>query len=185
MSTNNPQTPPAAAEIPQPAPTLSPEAVVEQLRAIRAQIGVVTPLTVEQRKILQDRGGRTSNPVLQASINVLGAMDGISQVIGQPVGDVRQMHDEANRWTAVEDELRAMLSGVAGANLVRRQRVALIAAQAVGIGAQLTRDPANAQLLPHVHEVRRLKKAARRKKPAPPDSSPHPPVPETPKSSKT
>jgi len=39
---------------------------------------------------------------------------------------VRQLFDEANRWTAVEDELRGMLNGVAGANLIRRQRVALV-----------------------------------------------------------
>ena len=173
MSTNTTKTPPAAAEIPQPAPTLTPEAVVEQLRALRAQIGEVTPLTPEQRKLLQNRGGRMPNPVLQASINVIGALDNVSQAVGQPAGDVRQMHEEANRWTAVEDELRTMLSGIVGANLVRRQRVALIAAQAVGIGAQLARNPENAVLLPHVQEVRRLKKFARRKKAAPaPDSPP-------------
>ena len=166
MSTNTTQTRSAAAEIPQPAPTLSPEAVIEQLRAMRAQIGEVTPLTAEQRRTLQDRGGRTPNPVLQASINVIGAMDNVSQAIGQPAARVRQMQDEANRWTAVEDELRTMLKGVAGANLVRRQRVALIAAQAVGIGTQLARDPANAVLLPHVQEVRRLRRVTRRRKPA-------------------
>ena len=57
---------------------------------------------------------------------------------------------EANRWTAVEDELRAMLEGIVGATLVRRHRIALIAAQAYNIGAELARDPANAVLLPHV-----------------------------------
>jgi len=166
MSTNETNTPSAAAEIPQPAPTLTPEAIIEELRAIRAKIGEVTPLTPEQRRTLQDRGGRTSNPVLQASINVIGAMDSVSQAIGRQAAQVRQLQDEANRWTAVEDELRTMLKGVGGANLVRRQRVALIAAQGVGIGTQLARDPANAVLLPHVQEVRRLRRVARRRKPA-------------------
>ncbi len=63
----------------------------------------------------------------------------------------------------MEDELRTMLSGVAGANLVRRQRVALIAAQAYGISTQLARDPANAVLVPHVQEIKRLKGFARRR----------------------
>src|SRR5207248_10978127 len=134
---------------------LTPEAVVEQLRALRAQIGEVTPLTPEQRKLLQNRGGRTPNPVLQASINVIGALDNVSQAVGQPADDVRQMIDEANRWTAVEDEFRTMLSGIAGANLIRRQRIALIASQAFSIGAQLARDPAHAMLVPHVEEIRR------------------------------
>jgi len=171
MSTNNTQNQPAAAEIPQPAPTMTPEEVVEQLRALRAKIGEVTPLTRAQRTTLHNRV-RASNPVLQASINVIGALDTISQAVGQQAGTVRQMHDEANRWTAVEDELRTMLSGVAGANLIRRQRIALIAAQAVGVGAQLARDPANAVLLPHVQEVRRLRKVKGRKKAAPAPEGP-------------
>ena len=157
-----------------PAPTLTPEAVVDQLRAVRTQIGEVTPLTPGQRKTLRSRAN-TSNPVLQASINVIDALDNVSQAIGQPAGDVRQLYDEANRWTAVEDELRTMLSGVAGANLVRRQRVALIATQAFHIGSQLARDPAHAVLVPHVQEIRRLKSFRRRKKPAEPPGTPFSP----------
>jgi hypothetical protein len=168
----------AAADIPQPAPTVTPGALVDQLRAMRAQIGEVTPLTAEQRKKLQ-RLSRTSNPILQASINIIGALDNVSQAVGQPAEDVRQLHDESNRWTAVEDELRALLSGVAGANVVRRQRVALIAAQAYMIGSQLARDPANAVLVPHVEEIRRLKSFARRKKPAQAPSTPASPAPGT------
>jgi hypothetical protein len=176
MSTNetNTSTQPAAAEVPQPAPTLSPETVVEQLRAIRAQIGEVTPLTSRQRTTLRSRA-RASNPILQASINVIGALDNVSQAVGQPAGQVRELQEEANRWTAVEDELRTMLKGVNGANLIRRQRIVLIAAQAANIGAQLARDPANAVLIPHVEEVRRLRSFARRKKAEPaPDGTPSP-----------
>jgi len=171
MSTQENTTNPAAAETPQPAPTLSPEAVVERLRALRSEIGEVTPLTAAERKRLKNRATAT-NPILQASINVIGALDNVSLAIGQPAADVRQMCDEANRWTAVEDELRAMLSGVAGANLVRRQRVALIAAQAANIGSQLARDPAHKVLVPHVQEVRRLKSFRRRKKAAPAAETP-------------
>src|SRR3954454_12973312 len=45
----------AAADTPQPVPTLTPEAVVEALRAIRAQIGEVAPLTNAQRATLRSR----------------------------------------------------------------------------------------------------------------------------------
>jgi len=169
----------AAADIPQPAPLLTPEAVVEQLRSMRGQIGEVTPLTPEQRKTLRN-GVRASNPVLQASINVIGALDIVQQAVGQPADEVRQLYDEANRWTAAEDELRAMLSGIAGANLIRRQRVALLAARAVGIGTQLARDPAHAVLLPHVQEIKRLKSFKRRKKGAPAPGTPQSPAPVTP-----
>ena len=181
MSTNHQETrnPAAAADLPQPAPTLTPEAVVAGLRAFRAQMGEVTPLTTAQRRSLRRRAS-TSNPILQASINVIGALPNVAQAVGQPADDVRQMYDEANRWTAVEDELRTMLNGVAGANLIRRQRVALIAGQAYNIGAQLARDPANAILVPHLHEIKRLKSFKRRKKAAPAPGSPESPAPGTP-----
>ena len=168
MFTKETPTPQAAgAEIPQPAPTLTPEAVIEHLRDLRAQIGEVTPLTPAQRRVLNNRP-RTPIPVLQASINVIGASEQISFVVGQQAEHVRRMHEEVTRWTAVEDEMRAMLSGIAGANLIRRQRVELVAAQAAGIGKQLARDPANAVLVPHVEEVRRLRKRSRKAVPVEP-----------------
>jgi hypothetical protein len=173
MATQNPRNPNAAAELPQPVPTLDPEAVVEQLRAMRAQIGELTPLTGSERELLRRRS-KTSNPVLQASINMIGAHDQVSLAVAQPADAVRRMDDEANRWTAVEDELRTLLEGVAGANLVRRQRIALIAGQAYNIGAQLARDPANAVLRPHVEEIRRLKRVTRRKKTGEATQSPSP-----------
>jgi hypothetical protein len=181
MSTNQEAPKAAAAESPQTAPTVTPESAVAQLRALRSQIGEVTPLTREQRKTLRDRA-RTSNPILQASINVIGALDNVSQAVGQPADVVRQMNDDANRWTAVEDELRTLLSGVAGANLIRRQRIALIATQAYSIGSQLARDPAYAVLVPHVQEIKRLKSFKRRKKAAQAPGSPPSPAPGTPAS---
>jgi hypothetical protein len=193
MSTNHEaiqetNTPAGAVELPQPAPALQAGEVVEQLRALRAQIGEVAPLTVAQRRTLRART-RTSTSVLQASINVIGALDNVSQAIGQPAADIRQLYDEVSHWTAVEDELRAMLNGVAGANLVRRHRVALVATQAYTIGTQLVRDPAHAALVPHVEEVKRLKSFKRRKKagqapttpPSPASGTPSP-APAAPKS---
>jgi len=175
------QTPAAAADLPQPAPptALAPEAVVDQLRVLSTQMGEVTPLTAAQRKALRGRL-RTPNPVLQAQINVIGALDNVEQAIGQPADGVRSLHEESNRWTAVEDELRTMLNGIAGANLIRRQRVELIAGRAYGIGSQLARDPAHAVLVPHVQEIKRLKSFSRRKKAAPAPNPPQSPAPGTP-----
>ena len=159
-------------------PALSPEDVVAQLRALRQQIGEVTPLTKQQRTALRGHAA-LPNDVVQASINALGASDGVQQVLGQPVDEVRQMAEDANRWIAVEDELRAMLKGVAGANLIRRQRVGLVSVQAYVISQQLVRDPSNASLLPHVQEIKRLRSLGRRKKPAKPAPQ-QPPAPVTP-----
>jgi hypothetical protein len=166
-------TPNSAADTPQPDPKLSPEAVVEQLRAIRSQLADLAPLTPKQRKTLLKRA-QMAPEVLQASISVIGASDDVSSAIKQPVGDVHVLQDETNRWNAVEDELKALWNGVSGANLVRRSRLTLIAAQAYAIGTQLTRDPANVLLVPHIQEVKRLRKAAQRK---PPQKTPASPAP--------
>lgn len=171
------------ATTPTPADTqkLTPEAVVAQLRAVRDQLPEVTPLTPQQRTTLRRRA-QMPEDVLRASIDVLGASDDVSTAIKVPSGDVRSLQDETNRWNAVETELKALLSGVSGANLTRRYRLALIAEQAHGIGTQLAKDPANVLLVPYVQEVKRLKKAANRKKPQPetpgtpapqPGSQPH------------
>src|SRR5260370_28919016 len=51
MSTNQgTQSPNPAAGTPQPAATLAPEQVVDQLRTMRTQIAEVTPLTAKQKK---------------------------------------------------------------------------------------------------------------------------------------
>jgi hypothetical protein len=169
----------AAVDVPPAEPALTPEAVADVLRATRARIAEVAPMTPKERKVLRRRAN-TSDPILQASFNVIGALENVSQAVGQPAADVRQLSDDVNRWTVVEGELRAMLSGVVGANLIRRQRVALIAGQAFNIGAQLARDPANAILVPHLQEVKRLKSFKRRKKAAQAPGTPPPPAPGTP-----
>ncbi len=45
-----------------------------------------------------------------------------------------------------------------------RQRIALIAMQAYQIGQQLARDPVHAELLPHLQEIKRLRRSSNRKK---------------------
>jgi hypothetical protein len=169
----------AAVDVAPAEPALTPEAVVDVLRATRARIGEVAPMTVKERRVLS-RQANTPEPVLQASINVIGALENVSQAVGQPAADVRQLSDDVNRWSVVEGELRSMLNGVAGANLIRRRRVALIAGQAFNIGEQLARDPANAILVPHLQEVKRLKSVKRRKKAAQAPGTPPPPAPGTP-----
>ena len=97
MSTSsNPQ----EVEVPTPTPALTPEQVVAHLRALQAQLGDVTPLTAEQRKTLRQQS-RMSEAVVQASLNVLGAADIITQAVGLPADEVQSMIDEANRWNKV------------------------------------------------------------------------------------
>lgn len=153
-------------------PKLTPEAVIAQLRAVRSQIEEVEPLSRDQRKLVKQRLRNHSKSVVEAAINVIGVLDNVSQAIGQPLDDVRRLQDDSLRWDAVADEARAFLKGVEGGNLIRRQRLALIATQAYAIGTQLAKDPAKAVLLPHVEEVKRLKRFKRRKKAEPAPQTP-------------
>jgi hypothetical protein len=159
---------------------LTAEAVIAQLRTIRSQMDDVAPLSKAQRTLVRQRIRMQSQPVLDASINVIGVLDNVSQAIGQPLDDVRQLQDDTLRWDAVADEARAFLKVIEGANLNRHQRLGLIATQAYTIGSQLAKDPDKAVLVPHVEEVKRLKGVSRRKKATqPPQAPPAPPPPVT------
>jgi hypothetical protein len=152
--------------------SLTPEGVIEQLRILRSQIDNVAPLSQEQRTLLKKRLRAHTRPVLDASINVIGVLENISQALGRPLGDIRQLQDDLLRWDAVIDEARAFLKGIEGSTIIRRQRLTIIASQAYAIGTELAKDPENAVLLPHVEEVKRLKRVSRRKKANPPPPAP-------------
>ena len=178
-----------ATDTPQPpVMNLDPEVIVEQLRSIRSQLTEVNSLTPAQKRVLRDQSRKQSEAILASSINVIGALDNVAQAIGQKPEDVRQLQIDWNRWTAVIDELRGLLNGVEGANLVRRQQLIVIAQQAVAIGTQLARNPANAVLVPLITELKRMRKVSNRKKtPAgtsqtpTPNGAPQPSTPSTPK----
>lgn len=181
ITTNSPNTP--AADAPQPATNLTPEQMVEQLRAIRTQIGPVTPITPKQRRTLRYLAA-TPIDVVESTINMMDFSSPVQQVLGQPSSNVRDLQQSTSRWNAVEDELNSLLAAVSGANYIRRHQLALVTAQAYAIGTQLTRDPANAELLPHVREIKKLRALARRAKPTPHAPSPAP-APQPPASSST
>ncbi len=131
---------------------------------MQSQIDDAEPLSKEQRKLVRQRLRIQPKSVVEAAINVIGVLDNVSQAIGQPLDEVRQMQDDSLRWDAVAEEARAFTKGIEGGNLIRRRRLALIAMQAYAIGTQLAKDPAKAVLVPHVEEVKRLKSISRHKK---------------------
>lgn len=142
-----------------------PEAIVEQLRAIREQIPEYGQLPLHRSRGLHS-ATRAGAPFIQAAINTVGASEPIRQALGKTADDLRQEVDLAGRWSAVEDELRALLQGMTMANLTRRHRIALFGLQAYGIGQQLVRRPEHHHLLPHMAEMKRLNRFGRRRKAA-------------------
>jgi hypothetical protein len=176
---NSSTNPNAAADTPQPQTPLSPDVAIEQIRSMRAQLPEVATLTSKQRKALRN-SSQTAEPIVQASLNVIGVSDVVAAAMGQPLDVVRALQQEAILWKSVEEEARNFVTGLAGANLLRRQKLAVLAAQAYGIGAQVAKVPENEVLVSHVEEIKRMKRVARRKKSATPAPQPPSPTPSTP-----
>jgi len=146
--------------------TLTPEAVVEQLRTLRLQIPEYTQLPPPDARVIR-RAAHVDADFAHAAINTVGASPAVQSALTRTPQELRQESDEITRWTAVEDELRAMLKGVTSANLVRRHRHGLTVLQAYSISQQLVRHRDHAHLLPHVDGMKRMKKFGRRRAKAP------------------
>ena len=175
----NSPNPNAAADTPQPQTPLTPDVAIGQIRSLRAQLPAVGTLTSKQRRALRNRA-ENAEPIVQASVNVIGVSDVVSSAIGQPLDAVRVLQQEAILWKSVEEEARNLVAGLAGANLLRRQKLAVIGAQAYAIGSQVAKVPENEVLVSHVEEIKRMKRVARRKKSATPAPQPPSPTPSTP-----
>ena len=134
-----------------------------ELRALRQRIPQVPALSKKERKAVWQRGD-VSIPVTQASINIIAANDTVAQALKIPAEDVRSMVLEADLWDGFIVDLRGLLEGVSDANLIRRERIAILTAQAYAIARQLVLDPEHDELREHIDGVRRLKRLGRRRK---------------------
>lgn len=152
----------AAADTTVPATTLTSEQFLEQLRSLLAQAPDVPALTPQERRLLQ-RHRRVSDDEVQAAINVVQASDKVAGAVDAS-NEILVVMEANNRWKAVESQLKAALQGIADANLVRRQRMALFAIETYGFSKRLASRPENADLVPHVQEFKRVRANRRRKK---------------------
>ena len=168
----NTKTNSAAAGVQEPAAVM-PETIVEQLRAVRQQIPEYTQLPIPDAKAIR-RVAHMNSDFIDAAINAVGASEIVQTAVGRTDAILREENDQASRWTAVEDELRAMLKGVVAANLLRRHRVGLAALQAYSISRQLIRQKEHADLLPHVQGMKRLSKFGRKRRVTQPAPEPAP-----------
>jgi hypothetical protein len=150
---------------------IEPEELVTELRAFRQRIpdyGQITTLQAGQLR----RAAAVKPALVYASINAIGASETVQGAVGSTPKELLDVQNDAARWSAVEDELRAMLKGVSAANLARRHFVGFTALQAYGVSRRLVRQKEHADLLPHVDEMKRLNR--RRKK----DEKPSDPAPQ-------
>lgn len=154
-------------------PMLTPEQLVEQLRAMRQQIPEFVQLSSPREIRRFQRLARVTPEFAHEGIGVVGASPVVQTAIGNTPEELHQAEDEIARWAVAESELRFMFHGVAAANLVRRHRLGLAVTQAYNVGLQLVRQEEHADLVPHVRRMTQVRKFnRRRRKPADPQARP-------------
>jgi len=161
---------------------LTPEQIVETLRVLRQHVPDFGPLSVPEATALRTTA-KIHPEFALASINTIGASATIAQAVDHDAPSLINERIEADRWSAVEDELLTMLKGVSAAILARRYRIGLASLQAYNIARQLVRKKENAGLLPHVENMRRTNRLGRKKAAAP--TTPQTPASPTPAPSTT
>ena len=105
-------------------PMLTPEEVIEQVRAMRDLIPECVPLPKEQKTQRLNRLARLDPAVVREAINAVGTSNLVQNAIGNTPEELIGAENEMSRWSLAENELRALLEGVSAANLVRRQQLA-------------------------------------------------------------
>ena len=177
MSTQESSTPIPAGTDPAPSP-LGADELITQVRALRARIPDYVPLTTAEKKARVPVASLHQDFVV-GSIQITGASDRLQQVTGQDQTALLKDAADDVPWSLAEEELRGLLEGVTATNLARRHRLGTAALVAYGVGRQMIRLPENADLIPHVEKLQRLRRLGRRtpaeQQPETPPSTPPPP----------
>ena len=161
-------------------PAVTPESIVVQLRAIRQQIPEYGQLPASDLRSLVS-AAHVHPDFTQAAIGAMGASATVLSAVGTNPEEVQREVDAAGRWAVVENELRAMLKGVAAANVSRRNRIGSTALLTYAVSQKLVRSAEHADLLPHVEVMNRMNRFGKRKakKAAPATPAPTTPTPTT------
>jgi hypothetical protein len=129
--------------------------LIEELRKLRARIPNFQQLTTRQIRSLT-RVAHLNAEFVEAGLVTGGADPRLPKLIGAPIEEFWQQRDEAHRWSAVEDELTAMLRGVSAANLKRRHAIGTAVLQIYAVVNKLVRQKQFHHLLPHLAEMKRV-----------------------------
>jgi len=150
-----------------PPAIISPEEVMQVLRNLRQQLPLPgNELAKVSRK---RRTAHVDAKFIETAIATLGAYAGVQALLGRTDQDVRQEIEETARWSAVADELRALLEGVIGAVTLRRQSIGLTALMTYQVCQQVARDLNSEDLDARIKEMRRLNKFGRTRQRVPLD----------------
>jgi hypothetical protein len=154
-------------------PAVTPESVVEQLRALRTQIP-----NYEQLPVSTAQGLRSVSSVhpefAQAAIHAVSASPTVQATVGQSAGDLQSAAELADRWSMVRDELQVTLEGVTSAVLTMKHNLGQSVLLTYTVCKKLVKSPQHAGLLPHVALMRKANRFGRSHKQV---AQPQPPAP--------
>jgi hypothetical protein len=160
-------------------PMLTPEEVLEQVRAMKGRIPEFVQLPNNRSTRELRRAARINPEFAREAFGTVSASQAVQSAIGNSPAELVQAEEEMTRWAFVESELSALLRGVAAANVIRRKRIAHAALQAYNVSKELVKQEDHASLLPHVERMKRLPKYGPRRAKAPSGTPPETPAPPT------
>jgi hypothetical protein len=165
-------------------PAVTPESVVEQLRALRSQVPYYGQLPVSTAQSL--RAVSSINPEFaQAAIESVGASPTVQLTVGQTAEELQSAGEAAARWSTVRDELKATLEGVTSAVLTMKHSIGQSLLLTYAVCKKLIKMPQHADLLPHVALMRKTNRRGHSRKTQPPVPAPTPTAEAAPESSPT
>ena len=165
-------------------PAVTPESVVEQLRALRSQVPHYGQLPVSTARSLSSVA--SINPEFaQAAIHSVGASRTVESTVGQTAEELQTASEAAARWSMVRDELKATLDGVASAVLTMKHSIGQSLLLTYTVSKKLIKMPQHADLLPHVALMRKTNRRGHSRKTQPPVPVPTPKEEEAPEPSST
>jgi ABC-type transporter Mla subunit MlaD len=152
---------------------VTPESVVESVRALRAQIPNYVQLPIPTARTLQAVAALNTD-FTQAAINAVGASETVQATIGQSAEELQAAVDATARWSMVRDELKATLDGVTSAVLTMKHTLGQSVLLTYTVSKKLVKVPQHANLLPHVALMRKTNRLGRNRKAQPETPAPAP-----------
>lgn len=131
--------------------SITPEDIVAQIRALRAQIPDYTQSPADALGPV----AKLDPGFVNAATSAISESDHLAKVLDTTAEQCAADSAEAERWQKVEIEIAALYMGVRNGNRTRSHRIGLRALQAYSVAKQLVRQPQHADLKPHLAEMRR------------------------------
>lgn len=151
--------------------TVTPVEAIAIVRALRDRIPNWNPLPRAEAQRLHSAASLNQD-FIAVTVSAVGTSEKVSTAISTSKDALQQLTIESTEWRQVEDEIRSLLLGVRGANLVRDHGIGLTALQAYSISRQLVRKEDNKDLLAHVDQLRRMGRRGKRKASSTPSPAP-------------